>query len=164
LTATVGETSGAVGAYASSYEDINSPAYTTYGVADFDLSVDGTYMLTGGTGYGYAYVTVDEFTHGEGGGGAFSECAITLDGQTELCDEPGIPYQYAFYVPYNVPLALNLDASFAGTAAFADGIDSGISYSVDNLTPTPEPSPLLLLGTGLIGLLGVVVWGLRPSR
>jgi hypothetical protein len=165
LTATVGETSGSVDAFASSFEDIHSPMYTTDAVVDFDLSVDGTYMLTGGTGYGYAYVTVDEFSNGEGGGGSFSECTITLDGQTDLC-EPDIAYQYAFYVPYNVPLTLNLDASFSGTAAYADGIGSGINYNLDDLSPmlTPEPSSVLLLGTGLIALLGVARWRLRPSR
>jgi PEP-CTERM motif len=163
LTATMGATTGSVNVFASSFENGYSPASTT-AVVGFDLSVDGTYLLTGGTGYGYAYVTVDESTHGNGGGGAFSECSITLDGQTELCDEPGIPYLYAFYVPYNVPLALSLDASYSGTAAFADGITGEFSYSLEDLTPTPEPSSLLLSGTGLITLLGVVGFRHRPTR
>jgi hypothetical protein len=158
LIATVGDTSGAVGVFADSFENMNSPAFTTIGKVNFDLSVDGTYTLTGGTGYGYAYVLIDDYTHGEGGGGTFSECAITLDGQTKSCD-PGLNI-FSFYVPYNTALALSLDASFAGTAAYADGLSSGITYDFQNLTsdpdPAPEPSTLWLLGTGSIALLGTV--------
>jgi hypothetical protein len=156
LIATVGDTSGTVGVFADSFENMYSPAFTTVGKVNFDLSVDGTYTLTGGTGYGYAYVLIDDFTHGEGGGGAFSECAITLDGQTKTCD-PGLNI-FSFYVPFNTALALSLDASFAGTAAYADGISSGIAYDFQSLTPdsdpAPEPSTLWLFGTGSIAILG----------
>jgi hypothetical protein len=117
-----------------------------------DLSVTGDYLLTGGTGYGYVDLTVDAFNYGEGGGGKFSVCAITLDGQTQQCGAGGNA-PYVFYVPYDTPLDLDLEARYSGDGEYGDGAYAGITYNFSPLTlATPEPASLLLLGTGLIPL------------
>lgn len=147
LIANLGDTSGTLSVVLQSTMQQNPFNPSTLSTVSYDLSVDGIYMLTGGTGYGYADLTVSDGGVDDTGDPI---CSITFAGQTQGCAYGVIT---PFYVPYNTPLTLDLQASYTG-AAFADGDENNLSYNFTDLTLVPEPSSLLLLGTGLITLFG----------
>ena len=155
LTANVADTAGSMRAFLTSFEDSTHPGPTTLSLASFSLSVQGTYMLTGGIGYGNVDWSINSFRHGEGGGGLFGPCTVTLAGVSEFCDLNSGLASGSFYVPYDTPLQLNFVSSFNAGASDNDGVNSGMDYTLGSLVavpPVPEPAPFALVGIGLLCL------------
>ncbi len=124
----------------SSYENPTQPGMTTLAEANLSFTIDGTYVLTGGTGYGTVIWTADSFRHGEGGGGVFGPCSITIAGATEMCDlNAGVPLTGTFIVPYDTPVSLLFNASYSAGSEDFDGVYSGMNFNIDPMTPTDIP-------------------------
>lgn len=138
----------------SSYESSTQPGMTTIADANLSFTIDGTYELTGGTGYGTVIWSADSFRYGEGGGGLFGPCSITIAGVTETCDlNAGGSQSGTFVVPYNTPVSLLFNTSFAASAEDFDGVYSGMNFNIDPMTPldipkTPEPATWVFFSLG----------------
>jgi hypothetical protein len=147
----VGPTSGTVVATVVSEFIGSGPSNFVDASANYSLSVNGTYMLTGGTGFGLANWSVAGTTIGSGPAN-WTSCSITLAGATEACvfgeDNPAIG---SFLVPFNTPLELSFNTTYTGFVSFNDGHRSTLTYNFD-LSPVPEPGTALLVSTGLMWL------------
>lgn len=157
LTANVGDTSGNAQIEESTAELQRQPTSSS---ASFDVSIDGTYMLTGGTGYGYATWTMDDNMDG----GSFGPCTVSVGGVTEYCtiDLGASPFPFvwtasgSFLVPYNTPFDLSMDVAFSGASYGYGGMSGTFDYNLgdgDLVAVATEPSTFLLLGSALLFLL-----------
>lgn len=129
----------------SSFENPNQPGMTTVADANLSFNIDGTYVLTGGTGYGTVIWTADSYRFGEGGGGVFGPCSITIAEVTQTCDlNAGGPLSGTFILPYNTPVSLLFNASYSAGAADFDNVYARMNFNIDPMTPvdakTPEPA------------------------
>ena len=125
----------------SSYENPAQPGMTTVAEANLSFTIDGTYVLTGGTGYGTVIWTADSYRYGAGGGGVFGPCSLTIAGVTETCDlNAGVPLSGTFIVPYNTPVSLLFSASYSAGSIDFDDVYSGMDFNIDPMTPTDIPS------------------------
>jgi hypothetical protein len=157
VKATVGSLDASMQVFLSSYGNPMAPGTTTLALASLAWGIDGTYILTGGTGYGSVDWSATSYRYGEGGGGLFGPCSITLNGVTEICDLNSGFDSGSFLVPYNVPVTLIFGASYVAGAANFDDVYSGMTFDIDGLktvdpTATPEPPTwtLVALAAGAI--------------
>jgi hypothetical protein len=151
LNASVTPLSASMEVSLSSYEEPTQPGMTTVAEANLSFTIDGTYVLTGGTGYGTVTWSADSFRYGEGGGGLFGPCSITIDGVTETCDlNAGVPLTGTFIVPYNTPVSLLFNASYSGGSEDFDDVYAGMNFDVDPMTPVnaPEAPTWIFFGLG----------------
>jgi hypothetical protein len=135
----------------SSYEDPTQPGMSTLAEANLSFVIDGTYMLTGGTGYGTVTWSAESYRYGEGGGGVYGPCSITIDGVTEACDlNAAVPLSGTFIVPYNTPVSLLFNASYSGGSEDFDDVYAGMNFDIDPMTPVnaPEAPTWIFFGLG----------------
>lgn len=157
VSASVDSLDASMQVFLTSYGNPMAPGATTLATTSLSWGIDGTYILTGASGYGDVDWWATAYRYGEGGGGLFGPCAITLNGVTETCDLNSGSASGSFLVPYNTPVTLIFGASYAAGAADFDDVYSGMNLSIDGLnavdpTATPE-SPTLTLVVLAIGTL-----------
>jgi hypothetical protein len=130
--------------FLSSYESLSSPGMSTLALTNLSWAIDGTYILTGGSGDGYVDWSASSYRYGAGGGGVFGPCSITLNGVTENCDLNAGYASGSFLVPYNTPVSLIFGTSYSAGSVDFDEVYSGMNFDIDSLRPvdpstTPEP-------------------------
>src|ERR1700761_4483582 len=157
VNAAIGPLDASMQVFLSSYENPMAPGASTLALTSLSWSIDGTYILRGGSGYGYVDWSATSYRYGEGGGGLFGPCSITLNGLTEDCDLNSGSASGSFLVPYNTPVTLIFGASYGAGATDFDDVYSGMKLNIDGLTtvdPTMTPeSPtwtLVALGAGIV--------------
>ncbi|HXS12025.1 MAG TPA: hypothetical protein VN734_04930 [Acidobacteriaceae bacterium] len=157
VSAAVGSLDASMQVFLSSYGNPMSPGMTTLALTNLSWGIDGTYILIGGSGYGYVDWSASSYRYGEGGGGLFGPCSITLNGLTENCDLNSGSASGSFLVPYNTPVSLIFGASYAAGAMDFDQVYSGMNFAIDGLktvdpsmTPEPPTWTLVALAAGII--------------
>lgn len=151
VSASVGALDANMQVFLSSYGNPTAPGTTTLALTSLSWGIDGTYILTGGSGYGSVDWSATSYRYGEGGGGLFGPCIITLNGVTETCDLNSGSASGSFLVPYSTPVTFIFGTSYAAGAEDFDDVYSGMQFNIDGLqtvdpaTMTPEPPTWMLL-------------------
>lgn len=142
LNASVTPLSASMQISLSSLEDPNQPGMTTLADANLSFTIDGTYILTGGTGSGTVTWAADSYRFGEGGGGVFGPCSITIADVTQTCDlNAGGTLSGTFIVPYDTPVSLLFNTSYSAGAADFDSVYAGMNFNIDPMTPVEAKAP-----------------------
>ena len=169
VNASVGPLGASMQVFLSSLGNPMAPGATTLALANLSWGIDGTYVLTGGSGYGSVDWSATSYRYGEGGGGLFGPCSIKLNGVTENCDLNSGSASGSFIVPYNTPVSLIFGASYFAGAANFDDVYSGMNLDIDGLHPvdpstTPEPPAWTLVALASVIILGFRKRGARFVR
>ena len=169
MNASVGPLDASMQVFLSSYGNPMAPGMTTLAQTNLSWGIDGTYILTGGSGYGSVDWSATSYRHGEGGGGLFGPCSITLNGVTENCDLNSGSAGGSFVVPYNTPVSLIFGASYSAGASNFDNVYSGMNLSIDGLqavdpSTTPEPPTWTLVALAAAIIFGVRMRSARSAR
>lgn len=132
-------------------ENLTSFLTSYHASGSLSLSMDGLYMLTGGTGYGYANWAVSASPLHDG---SFGPCSVTFGGVTQFCDPSNGLQMGSFYVPYDTPLQLDFLASYNVPSIGNVSGGGQLVLSVSNLQPvvTPEPKSMWLVGLGVFAI------------
>lgn len=159
MNAAVSPLGASMQVFLSSLGNPMTPGATTLALAKLSWEIDGTYILTGGSGYGSVVWSATSYQYGEGGGGLFGPCSIALNGVTENCDLNSGSASGSFIVPYNTPVSLIFGASYSAGAANFDDVYSGMNLDIDGLHPvdpstTPEPPTWTLVALASAIILG----------
>jgi hypothetical protein len=144
VNAAVGPLNASMQVFLSSYESLSAPGMSTLALTNLSWAIDGTYILTGGSGDGYVDWSASSYRYGAGGGGVFGPCSITLNGVTENCDLNAGYASGSFLMPYNTPVSLIFGTSYSAGSVDFDEVYSGMNFDIDSLRPvdpstTPEP-------------------------
>ena len=150
VSAAVGPLDASMQVFLSSYGNPAAPGMSTLALTNLSWAIDGTYILTGGSGYGNVDWSASSYRYGEGGGGIFGPCSITLNGVTESCDLNAGHDSGSFLVPYDTPITLIFGTSYSAGAVDFDSVYSGMNFDIDGLkavdpSTTPEPPTVTLV-------------------
>jgi hypothetical protein len=139
----------------------NGYVFDTFG---FNFTGAGTLSLTsasgevsspslGGSGNEDGFGSFDfNFDTGKNGGSSGGDCVVTAG-------SPGAGCTFSFTVMDSLPGSLTaseFEPDFAGHLAAINGNTGYVGDAVPSTSPVPEPSSLMLLGTGALTLAGLV--------
>ena len=150
VSAAVGSLDASMQVFLYSSGNPAAPGMSTLASTNLSWAIDGTYILSGGSGYGYVDWSARSYRYGEGGGGVFGPCRITLNGVTESCDLNASHDGGSFLVPYDSPITLLFGTSYTAGAVDFDSVYSGMNFDIDGLkavdpSTTPEPPTVTLV-------------------
>jgi hypothetical protein len=134
------------------------PSPDSVAVGSAELQLNELYVLTGGTGTGVISFDLTPTFWASPHAPELS-CSLSVGGVEQQSCIGGNDWAYSETVQYNVPFLVDFQLQMNGVAdgmSEGDGFLGQLEYSVNapglELAPTPEPSSMLLVTSGLLGI------------